>query len=156
MHAVFGASEFKSLMPSDMENPPLGVPYHVLPYGPASDGHQAYSATAHSSSRYYPPMPKDKEGVLFRLLGMMHHHPFLNMRFPPRGTVASVQAFNDKYIHVVFRWALPAPPLVPTFLSSSHTQCWILIWFTHLVSSLLTLIYSLSIWFHHLGSSSLI
>ena len=100
MHAVFGANEFKSLLPSDLENPPLGVPYHVLPHVL-----QNFDPTqlGPSSIRYYPTMPKDNEVVLFRLLGMMHQRPFLNMRFPPRGTVACVQAFNDKYVHVVFR-----------------------------------------------------
>ncbi|KAL8559590.1 hypothetical protein ACOMHN_008301 [Nucella lapillus] len=120
---MFGASEFKSLLPDDMENIPLGKPYNVLPYGGASSSKSQESGTLYSS-RYFPPMPKGKEGVLFRVLGMMHPRPFLNMRFHPRGTVACVQAYNDEYVHVVFRmhaeYQLNEPPLHPFWFTPAQ------------------------------------
>ncbi|XP_076442533.1 selenoprotein N-like isoform X2 [Babylonia areolata] len=121
-YTAFGVTEFQSLLPENMEDIPLGKPYHVLPYSKSANNQ--VTGGIHTSSRYYPQVPKGKEGVLYRLLGMMHHHPFLDMRFPPRGTVACVQAFNDRYVHVVFRmhaeFQLNEPPLHPFWFTPAQ------------------------------------
>ena len=107
-HVVFGVSEFKSLMPDNMENLDqiVGQPYHVLKYCVDEDELcSILPARKDHGRKTFPPPPQGKEKLLFRLLAMMHPRPFLKMRFHPRGTVACVQAYNDKYVHIVFRYA---------------------------------------------------
>lgn len=117
-HLLFGANEFKSLLPEDITNLAmiLGKPYHILNYRSASES--IFNLNIHlSSNRMYPPMPEGAEKVLFRLLSMMHPRPFVQMRFGPKGTVACVQAYNDEYVHIVFRmhaeFQLNEPPNSP-------------------------------------------
>ena len=48
--------------------------------------------------RYLPPKPESESETLFLyLLSMIHKRPFLHMRFPPRGAVACLRAYNDDY-----------------------------------------------------------
>lgn len=56
-----------------------------------------------SSNRYFPPSVKTEYVTLHRLLTIFHPRPFLQSRFKPRGSVATVRAKNDKYIEIVFR-----------------------------------------------------
>ncbi|KAK7481176.1 hypothetical protein BaRGS_00027609 [Batillaria attramentaria] len=77
-----------------------------------------------SIARFYPPAPKEQDSVLYRLLGMMHSRPFVEMRFPPRGTVACVRAYNSKYLHIVFRmhaeYQLNEPPTNPVWFTPAQ------------------------------------
>ncbi|KAK7104887.1 hypothetical protein V1264_019532 [Littorina saxatilis] len=119
-HEVFGASEFLSLLPDDLESLQVGETYSILEV----DEPGLFGTQVHSSSRYLPPKPKGKEQVLYRLLGMMHPHPFVQMRFPPRGTIACVQALSDRYVHIVFRmhaeFQLNNPPVRPFWFTPAQ------------------------------------
>ncbi|KAK7481156.1 hypothetical protein BaRGS_00027589 [Batillaria attramentaria] len=121
-NAVFGAMEFSIFLPKDTENVALGKPYHILPQKPTGG---LFDAPSHlSSARFYPPAPKEQDSVLYRLLGMMHSRPFVEMRFPPRGTVACVRAYNSKYLHIVFRmhaeYQLNEPPTNPFWFTPAQ------------------------------------
>ena len=43
------------------------------------------------------------EILLHQVLSLLHSRPFIFSRFAPQGTTATVRAYNDKYVHVVFR-----------------------------------------------------
>ncbi|KAK7481154.1 hypothetical protein BaRGS_00027587 [Batillaria attramentaria] len=121
-NAIFGAKEFSIFLPEDTENVALGKPYHILPQKPTGGLPDAPSHL--SSARFYPPAPKEQDSVLYRLLGMMHSRPFVEMRFPPRGTVACVRAYNSKYLHIVFRmhaeYQLNEPPTNPFWFTPAQ------------------------------------
>ncbi|KAL8590297.1 hypothetical protein ACOMHN_006413 [Nucella lapillus] len=107
-HEVFGVIEFKALLPENMEEPDVGLPYPILQYdgllSSTEEGCGTSPRRKDNSRKFVPRVPQStQEKLLFRLLAMMHPRPFLNMRFHPRGTVACVQAFNDKYVHIVLR-----------------------------------------------------
>lgn len=119
-HLVFGAGEFKSMLPEDMTDlvKILGQPYYLLDYSSTTES--VFDMNVHLSntnSKFYPTMPQGHEKVLFRLLNMMHPRPFTQNRFGPKGTVACIQAYNEEYVHVVFRmhaeFQLSEPPCSP-------------------------------------------
>lgn len=56
-----------------------------------------------SSNRYNPPKVEDGVVLIHRLLTMFHPRPFLRTRFAPQGAKATIRAFNDKYVDIVFR-----------------------------------------------------
>ena len=57
------------------------------------------------NNRYLPPIPAtDFEQLMLYILSMLHKRPFLQMRFPPRGAVASLKAVNDDYFSIMFRY----------------------------------------------------
>ena len=64
-----------------------------------------FSGNEHlSNNRYLPPVPaKEFEKLMLYILSMIHKRPFLKMRFPPRGSVASLKAVNNEYYSIMFR-----------------------------------------------------
>lgn len=119
---MFGVKEFKIFLPSDVENVALGKPYHVVDQ--KSSGVLFNSPQHLPSSRFYPPAPTEKDSVLYRLLGMMHPRPFIEMRFPPRGIIACVRAYTSQYLHIVFRmhaeFQLNEPPTNPFWFTPAQ------------------------------------
>ncbi|KAK7481146.1 hypothetical protein BaRGS_00027579, partial [Batillaria attramentaria] len=121
-NAVFRAKEFSIFLPKDTEKVALGKPYHILPQKPT--GGSSDLLLRLSIARFYPPAPKEQDSVLYRLLGMMHSRPFVEVRTPPRGTVACVRAYNSKYLHIVFRmhaeYQLNEPPTNPFWFTPAQ------------------------------------
>lgn len=56
-----------------------------------------------SSNRYNPPKVEKRLVLIHRLLTMFHPRPFLRTRFAPQGAKATLRAYNDKYVDIVFR-----------------------------------------------------
>ncbi|KAK3093662.1 hypothetical protein FSP39_018598 [Pinctada imbricata] len=77
-----------------------------------------------SSNRYFPPNVEDNLVLIHRLLTMFHPRPFLRSRFAPQGAIATVRAYNDKYIDIVFRihaeYQINEPPHYPFWFTPAQ------------------------------------
>lgn len=77
-----------------------------------------------SSNRYNPPKVEDRVVLIHRLLTMFHPRPFLRTRFAPQGAKATIRAFNDKYVDIVFRihaeFQLNDPPYYPFWFTPAQ------------------------------------
>lgn len=62
------------------------------------------------SKKYYPPNPDVGEAILYKLMRMLHPRPFLMTRFGPQGSAAVVQAYNDHYYNIRFRYEYAVKP----------------------------------------------
>uniref|UniRef100_F6U275 Selenoprotein N n=1 Tax=Monodelphis domestica TaxID=13616 RepID=F6U275_MONDO len=73
------------------------------------------------SNRFYPPMSKKKEDLIYKLLSMFHPRLFVKTRFGPQGAVACLMATSESYYTVAFRihaeFQLNEPPLSPFWFS---------------------------------------
>ena len=105
----FGASHFKGFMPRDpyvLEQ--VGEVYWLVEPPPSWK-----NGPALSSNRYTPhALTNDAEITIHRILEMFHSRPFVYTRFAPQGSVACVRAVNDRYVEIVFRYALKDRPLI--------------------------------------------
>ena len=68
-----------------------------------------------SSNRYFPPHVDDGNVGIHRMLSMFHAHPFIINRFGPRGAVGIIRAKNEKYLDIVFRFAIHISSSVVSF-----------------------------------------
>lgn len=94
----FGVSHFKLFFPKESDMTNVGKVYNMYQHFAGFAG-----TTSFSSNRYYPPQMEEELIILHRLLSMFHPRPFLRNRFPPQGGVATVRAYNDKYVDIAFR-----------------------------------------------------
>ena len=88
-------------MPRDMTALEIGRVWDIIPRLKGRSLHGQLP-----NNRYNPPKPDLHEKILYRLLQMLHKRPFLLSRFGPHGTSVLVRAQNEKYLDLVFRYAV--------------------------------------------------
>ncbi|XP_067006598.2 selenoprotein N isoform X2 [Anabrus simplex] len=78
------------------------------------------------STRYTPTIPSKKTAAhtLHKVLSMFHPNVFIQTRFNPRGTVATVRAQNSEFLDIVFRchaeFQLNRSPLLPFWFTPAQ------------------------------------
>lgn len=120
----FGARHFKeAFFPSDQALlSQVGEVYDI--YTMDEGIFAKFDMQMKSSNRYNPPKVEDRLVLIHRLLAMFHPRPFLRTRFAPQGAKATVRAFNDKYVDIVFRihaeFQLNEAPYYPFWLTPAQ------------------------------------
>ena len=112
---LYSVHNFRSFMPD--RNVDVGQVYSVI-------GKNTFFYELLTSTRYFPPSPEGKEVLLYRLLAQLHPRPFVHMRFPPQGSIATVRAENEEYLDIVFRchveFQMNEPPLFPYWFTPAQ------------------------------------
>ncbi|KAK2147360.1 hypothetical protein LSH36_557g01040 [Paralvinella palmiformis] len=116
----FAVNHLKPFLPNDpylLED--VGEAYHLI-----SSQLDARRAPL-SSNRYLPPpLVRDQEVMIHRLLSMFHPRPFVFSRFAPQGSVAIVRASSKKYVDIMFRihaeFQLNQPPFYPFWFTPAQ------------------------------------
>ena len=97
----FGSSHFMLFRPDNLRDlTKVGKVYRLI--GIPED---LPPGAMFSNNRYHPPhLTDDTDIMLHRLLVMFHPRPFVLARFAPHGSLACVQAYNEDYVKIAFRW----------------------------------------------------
>ena len=111
--AQYGVKNFKQFTPPPERR--LGEPYFIVPQEKDVEFIHELMISDTTPYKLAPPPPKSNEILLHVLMLQLHKHPFVHLRFGPRGTVGIVRAENDKYWDIFIRF-------VCEFMSLSDTM----------------------------------
>lgn len=80
------------------------------------------------SKQYQDNVPVNNTAayILHNILTVFHQNVFMQTRFAPRGTIATLRAYNSDYMDIVFRchaeFQLNNPPLLPFWFTPAQFQ----------------------------------